>query len=279
MKPRDIEIRTLKSFKEMLETESLHQRVWKYPPPHSAKILLTISETGGQVIGAYHKGELIGFSFVLLARDREGLYLRSQLLIVLKEYRDQGIGLLIRTAQRDYAKGMGIKRIEWTFDPLQAGLGHFYIKKLGAVVKRYNPRLYDRPEDNSHRSVSNDRFYAEWHLDSERVVSRVNRNFSLERETASEIDREKVVNNVALSKEGIPSIIDYNLNMREQDIFIEIPKRLDMILKDTDILSKWRKSTQQIFDTYINRYRYAVVDFVKSSQRRSFYLLNPSSEK
>jgi len=279
MQRKDIEIRTLTTYKEMLDTESLHRRVWRYPEPYSAKILLTISQTGGHIIGAYLKDKLVGFSFTLLAKDKKGLYLRSQLLMVLKEYRGKNIGLLLRMAQRDYAKKRGMDRIEWTFDPLQAKLGYFYIRKLGAIVKRYNPRLYDRLEDNSHRSISNDRFYAEWYLDSERVLSRINRNFSLEREMTSEIDREKIVNNVTLSKEGMPLIIDYNLNMRDQDILIEIPKRLDMILKDTDTLSKWRSDTKEIFDTYINKNKYSIVDFITSPHKRSFYLLNLQPEE
>lgn len=279
---KDIEIRTLTTYKEMLETERLHRIVWRYPEPYSPKILLTISQTGGQIVGAYFKEKLVGFSFTLLARDKKGLYLRSQLLIVLKEFRGQNIGIFLRMAQGDYAKSGGINRIEWTFEPLQAKLGYFYIRKLGAIVKRYAPNLYNQPKDNSKRRLSKDRFYAEWYIDSKRVLSRINRNFSPERGMGLEIDKKNLVNIVVFSKKGVPEIVDYNLSIKHQKILIEIPERMDDILNTPNILEKWRRDTQEIFDIYINKKKYSIVDFItflEDKNKRSFYLLNKKPGK
>jgi predicted GNAT superfamily acetyltransferase len=277
----NIEIRTLLTYGEMLETEELHRKVWKYPEPTSAKLLLTISETGGHVSGAYIKGALIGFAYALLAKDANGLYLRSQSLIVLKEYRDRGVGLLLRTAQRKYAKGMGIAKMEWTFDPLQTRLGNFYIKKLGAIIRKYSPDLYDRPDTGSYKRVTRDRFYAEWHLDSQRVVSRIEKKSASGTAPEPDILKENLINNVALN-DGIPEMFDYKLDMEEENLLLEIPGSIEDILNHPDILSKWRSNTRKILDAYINRKQYTVIDFLtlkEGGTRRNFYFLSNQSEK
>lgn len=281
METENIEIRTLLAYGEMLETEELHRKVWKYPEPTSAKLLLTISETGGNVSGAYIKGELIGFAYALLAKDADGLYLRSQSLIVLKEYRDRGTGFLLRKAQRHYAKGMGIARMEWTFDPLQTRLGNFYIKKLGAIVRKYSPDLYDRPDTGSYKRVTKDRLYAEWYLDSQRVVLRIEKKSALKAEPEPDILKENLINNVAL-KNGIPEILDYNLDMEEENLLLEIPGSIENILNHPDTLLKWRNSTRKILETYINQKQYTIIDFFtlkEGGTRRNFYFLSNQPEK
>jgi predicted GNAT superfamily acetyltransferase len=277
----DIHVRSLQTYKEMLETEDLHRRVWKYPEPTNAKLLLTVKETGGYVVGAYLKGELVGFSYALLAKDDKGLYLRSQSLVVLKEFRDRGIGLLLRRAQRNYTLGLGMKRMEWTFDPLQTRLGSFYIKKLGAIVKRYHPHLYERPEMKSLKRVTSDRFYAEWYLDSPRVVSRLEHLSSSRQKKEAKISEEILVNRVSFTKDA-PEIIDYCLNMDSVELLVEIPGNIEDILPFPDIRQQWRSSTQKIFDTYINQKKYTVVDFIgleNKGKRRNFYLLSKKPEE
>ena len=273
----DIQIRSLQTYKELLETEDLHRKVWKYPEPTNAKLLLTVKETGGYVAGAYLKGELVGFSYALLAKDEKGLYLRSQSLVVLKEFRDRGIGLLLRRAQRDYALGLGMKKMEWTFDPLQTRLGSFYIKKLGAIVKRYHPHLYERPEMKSLKRVTSDRFYAEWYLDSPRVVSRLEHlSSSGQKKEPTSISEEILVNSVSFS-EDTPEISDYSLDRNFPELLVEIPGNIEDILPFPDIRQQWRSSTQKIFDTYINQKKYTVVDFISlgnKGKRRNFYLLS-----
>src|SRR5690606_8100083 len=117
----------------------LQRAIWGYETLYPARLLLVIAETGGQVLGAYWQGHMIGFSFMLYARGRgeEGPYLHSQLVGVLPKHRDQNVGFLLKLAQRQYALDLGIDKIEWTFDPLQGRNGYFNLRKLGAVIRRY----------------------------------------------------------------------------------------------------------------------------------------------
>ena len=53
-----------------------------------------------------------------------GYYLHSHMLGVAAEYRDAGVGRLLKLEQRKDAIARGIDLVEWTFDPLQARTLH-----------------------------------------------------------------------------------------------------------------------------------------------------------
>ena len=61
----------------------------------------------------------VGFALAFVALKETGAYLHSHMVGVLAEYRDRGVGRLLKLAQREDALARGIDLIEWTFDPLQ----------------------------------------------------------------------------------------------------------------------------------------------------------------
>jgi predicted GNAT superfamily acetyltransferase len=88
---------------------------------------------------------------------------------VVPEFQNQGIGRLLKLAQRDDAIARGIDLIEWTFDPLQLKNAHFNLARLGAIVRRYIPNCYGRTSSPLHAGLPTDRLVAEWWLRSDRV--------------------------------------------------------------------------------------------------------------
>ena len=91
---------------------------------------------------------------------------------VLAEYRDRGVGRLLKLAQREDALARQINRIEWTFDPLQLKNASFNIARLGAIVRHYIPNLYGRTSSPLHAGLPTDRLVAEWWVRSSRVKER-----------------------------------------------------------------------------------------------------------
>ena len=85
------------------------------------------------------------------------------------DYRDRGVGRMLKLFQREEALARGIRLIEWTFDPLELRNAHFNLNRLGAICRRYRHDLYGVTTSPLHRGLATDRLVAEWHLDSPRV--------------------------------------------------------------------------------------------------------------
>jgi len=131
------------------------------------------AHSGGQVLGAFDGEKLVGYTLAV-AGVRHGVpYLHSHMTGVLSDYRDRGVGRLLKLYQREEALGRGIRLIEWTFDPLETRNAHFNLNRLGAIARQYLPNLYGLTTSPLHRGMPTDRLVAEWMLDSPRVVAAV----------------------------------------------------------------------------------------------------------
>jgi predicted GNAT superfamily acetyltransferase len=149
----------------------LERAVWKSADIDVVPIPLFVvaAETGGQVLGAFHGNDLVGFTMAIAGcRDREP-FLHSHMTAVRDAYRDRGIGRQLKLFQRADALACGISLVEWTFDPLIAKNAHFNFMRLGAVARRYVPNAYGITTSPLHGGLPTDRLVAEWHLRSQRV--------------------------------------------------------------------------------------------------------------
>lgn len=133
-------------------------------------IFAVAKETGGQVLGAFADDVMIGFTHALVGfHDLPGgreAYLHSHMTAVLPEYRDQGVGRLLKLFQRQDALGRGIRLVEWTFDPLESRNAHFNLMSLGAVVRKFRANFYGITSSHLHAGMPTDRLVAEWWIDS-----------------------------------------------------------------------------------------------------------------
>jgi predicted GNAT superfamily acetyltransferase len=116
---------------------------------------------GGVVLGAFEGDVLVGF-LSAIPGVRDGVpYWHSHMLAVMLNRRDSGIGFQLKQVQKERALKQGIRRIEWTFDPLASRNAYFNIEKLGVIVRRYYPGFY---------GGDGDRLIAEWWLEQPRPV-------------------------------------------------------------------------------------------------------------
>jgi predicted GNAT superfamily acetyltransferase len=134
-------------------------------------LFVVASHTGGQVLGAFDGGRLVGMTLAVVGVKDNTVFLHSHMTGVLAEYRDRGVGRRLKLFQRDEALGRGIRLIVWTFDPLEIRNAHFNLNRLGAIARRYIPNMYGLTTSPMHRGLPTDRLVAEWQLDSPRVIA------------------------------------------------------------------------------------------------------------
>jgi predicted GNAT superfamily acetyltransferase len=165
----EIEIRHCDSLGEFNECVQLERLTWGEDITVPAAIFVVAHHTGGQVLGAFQAGRLIGFTLALAAMRPGETFLHSHMTAVLPEYQNSGVGRRLKLFQREDALARGIKLVEWTFDPLELKNAHFNLARLGAIARRYIPNCYGVTESPLHAGLPTDRLVAEWWLDSERV--------------------------------------------------------------------------------------------------------------
>lgn len=168
-----IEIRALRTLDEMTEAVRLQQTIWGFDEFEliPVRLFVTATKVGGQAFGAFDRGKMVGFCLAIPGIKPAGnkSYLHSHMLGVLKEYRDAGVGRLLKLEQRKEALARGLDLMEWTFDPLEIKNAYFNIERLGAIVRRYVLNQYGTTSSKLHAGLPTDRCVAEWLLASPRV--------------------------------------------------------------------------------------------------------------
>jgi len=150
----------------------LEREVWKSADIDVVPIPLFVvaAETGGQVLGAFHGNDLVGFTMAIAGWRNHKPFLHSHMTAVKDSHRDRGIGRQLKLFQRADALARGISLIEWTFDPLVTKNAYFNFMRLGAIARRYVPNAYGITTSPLHGTLPTDRLVAEWHLRSPRVL-------------------------------------------------------------------------------------------------------------
>lgn len=166
-----IAIRKIDSIDDLEKCVELQQLVWQFRDLDviPRRMFIVARAVGGQIIGAFDNEKLVGYALAIPGVRNGKPYLHSHMLAVHPDYRNRGIGITLKFAQREDALIRGIDRIEWTFDPMQVKNAYLNIEKLGAVVCRYTPDFYGPSTSPLHGSLPTDRLHAEWWLLSHRV--------------------------------------------------------------------------------------------------------------
>jgi predicted GNAT superfamily acetyltransferase len=191
-----IEIRSCAGMDELQACVELQIETWGYDESDviPRKTFLVAQEIGGQVIGAFDTEiapsrsadsaaspgsvqSLVGFVFSLpglkSAAGEPLPYLHSHMLAVRAAYRNRGLGRQLKLEQRREALTRGIRRMQWTFDPLEIKNAFLNIHRLGAVVRSYRVDFYGVSSSRLQAGLPTDRLIAEWHMDSPRVEAHI----------------------------------------------------------------------------------------------------------
>lgn len=284
----EILIRPLQSHADMKEVEEIQLTIWSRDeremlPGHLCHAL---QYNGAALLGAFDGSRLVGFTLAVLATvegldDRidqvaaARLKMYSVIAGVLPEYRDAGVGYLLKMAQRDFALRIGVRLITWTYDPLESRNARFNIGKLGAVCSRY-VRNFHGEMKGINAGLETDRFEVEWWVTSNRAKGRATqqkRPLSLQ----TLLDGGAVLaNEVTFNESGLP-VPPLELSPQMGNlILVEIPADFQRIKQhDFSLAARWRDHSRILFEALFSD-GYLVSDFVSYTEadiRRSFYLL------
>jgi predicted GNAT superfamily acetyltransferase len=159
-------VRALTGHAEFAEAVRLQQLVWGFDDLEllPVRFFVVASRIGGQTLGAFDGDRMGGFLLAIpgIKRNTGMQYLHSHMLGVLSEYRDAGVGRMLKLAQREDALARGIGLIEWSFDPFEAKNAYFNLEILGAIVRTYVPNMYGLTGSPLHGDLPTDRCIAEW---------------------------------------------------------------------------------------------------------------------
>src|SRR5260370_32028708 len=138
-----------------------------------ATMFVVAAHTGGQTLGAFDGDRLVGFTLAVAGLRGRAAYLHSHMTGVDSQYRDLGVGRMLKLFQRKEALGPRIRLIPSTFYPLELRNAHFNLNRLGAICREYQANLYGVTTSPLHRGLATDRLLVEWHLDSAPVVGAI----------------------------------------------------------------------------------------------------------
>jgi predicted GNAT superfamily acetyltransferase len=166
-----VEIRNCRDLDEMRACVELQREVWNFTDLELVPLRLFVvaAKIGGQVIGAFDGGVMVGFALAVPGVRAGHPYLHSHMLAVRESHRNSGLGRRLKLFQRDDALSRGFELIEWTFDPLEIKNAHLNLEKLGAIARRYNLNQYGITSSPLQGGLPTDRLVAEWWLRSRRV--------------------------------------------------------------------------------------------------------------
>src|ERR1044071_10277432 len=118
-----VQIQEIDSIPQMKALEKLQQDAWGWSPLDTTPLMdfIILKELGGMLIGGFEGDRLVGFAFGFVGYDEGQIVFHSHMLAVHPSYRECGLGLRLKLAQRTAALERGFERITWTFHPPQIG--------------------------------------------------------------------------------------------------------------------------------------------------------------
>jgi len=272
-------IRDLTTYDEFLQVREVQRACWGfgsdeglYPP-----ILLTASQNGGVVLGAFDGDKLVGylFGFLGLHENRGPLKLCSQTMGVLAEYRGRGIAESLKWAQRDRALKLGLKLVTWTYDPLEGPNAYLNLHKLNGIAHAYKRDVYGEHFGALNEGMPTDRFVVEWWIERVGDWGSGIGDWRLGIGDCKEITR--------VEGHGTAQrLIEYDCKSEDEVVRVEVPVDVQAIRKEDMALAiDWRRKTREIFETYFRR-GYVAVDFAREehegAQRNLYTLWRPPAD-
>jgi predicted GNAT superfamily acetyltransferase len=169
-------VRKCSTLEEFRQCVALQREIWaeKDLELEPSTMFVVAANTGGQVLGVFEGAKLVAYILAVVGVHQTTPYLHSHHAGVHSDYRDRGVGRMLKLFQREEALSRGIRLVEWTFDPLELRNAHVNLNRLGAICRQYRPDLYGVTTSPLHRGLATDRLVAEWFLDSPRVVAAIN---------------------------------------------------------------------------------------------------------
>lgn len=252
------QLTTNEQFEQVL---ALEQEIWQqsYAPMHAA---LEKASSTTLVIGAYLKDQLIGFNYSE-RQDDDLLY--SYVLGIKREYREVGVGELIKLKQKEVAEELGLTKCKWVFEPLEARMAQLNFTKLRGYSTSY---FKDREVEIGTARVSPvdrleveldvaDHDYLRWDAKIEEVAEEVTE-----------------IAPWSLNVVGLPVLGDFDMEItNSKDAYtLPIPTYITKVTIESPSLAEdWRYKTRAVFSALFEQ-GYAVMRLIPTNEHVSHYL-------
>ena len=257
-------IRDIERVSEMREVEMLQKDVWGSNDLDVVPLTMLVAsrEVGAVLIGAYDESNLVGFVYGFPAYENGQVTHHSHMLAVRPSYRNHNLAYKLKLAQRERVLAQGIKRITWTFDPLQSLNAYFNFGKLGVLADTYKINFYGEATSSFLHQIGTDRLWVTWLLEGERVRKRLQN------------ERQQTL----LQHERIPCLVQFGANdapqrnepsgiVSQKHLSIEIPVDINAVQNMNAALAvEWREATRWAFTEAITS-GYLVEEFYRSTRK------------
>jgi predicted GNAT superfamily acetyltransferase len=236
------------------------------------QLIGTIHAGGTLHLAETPAGQSVGFAYAFPALRGGVPHLHSDMLAVLSEHQQRGVGVSLKWAQRAEALARGIGLITWTFDPLQARNAHLNLRRLGGTATEFLEDFYGRTSSALHHGLPTDRLLVRWDLNAPRVQA-----------LAAQGDPPRTVPTPTLPRindvkwyAGWPVSSEPRLDLDAPEVVLEIPPEWDILCQAAPRVAEgWQTRIRLAFRTYLGR-GYVAADFAPTAEagrRRPLYVL------
>lgn len=228
-------IKILKNMDEFAELKNIQRDAWGFVeddivPSHIFKAAANLLNPNGMVLGYYLNDQIVGFVMTLPTSNPKEVL--AHIGAVFQKYRNRGIFYKLLFEMKKMMKSNNVDKIFGTFDPLESINAHLYIRKLDGIVTNHYINYYGKIDSKIHQGLPTDRFRIEWILDPK----------------------------------FLEKIKSYNKDIvtDSEDIkFVDIPLNIQELKnKDLNNAFEWRKKTSELFDKYIVKQNFIVIDYI-----------------
>lgn len=254
-------------------TVTVQEETWSGDVIVPPQLLLAIAHNGGFVALGYAEGEAEPAGFVAGFLGIYDYHFRhhSHMLAVRPAYRNTGLAVRLKEAQRDHCLDQGIDTIGWTMDPLEARNARFNFAKLGTFARTYHRDFYGAMPDKLNEGLPSDRLYIEWRIATDHVDRRL--RGAAEIPSLEDADRESVGWMLAVDGERpVPS----RWTSYPPRLLVGIPPDFQSLkARDRGLALEWRMALRAALEPLFAA-GYAAVEFLRSADgSRGAYLLVP----
>jgi predicted GNAT superfamily acetyltransferase len=256
------EIRDLTTQEEFEAVVRLQEEVWGegFAERVPSAILGIAARLGGVVAGAFLEGEAepVGFVFGLTGLEEGRPAHWSDMLAVREGARGLGLARALKLHQRSRLLGLGVTRMYWTFDPLEARNAHLNLNRLGVRVRTYVEEMYGTSTSPLHRGIGTDRFVALWEMDAPWVralaggeAAEAWAGTSMEAPEEASAGAE-VALAAGIGPHGHPVPGTPRLDLAARRVLVAIPARIQELKgADPDLALAWRHATREALRHYL----------------------------
>lgn len=242
----DVRIRPVKKMNELSELLVLQKRAWGFDdidvvPPLLLKAVSDELGPTGLVLGYFINEKIAGFVLTFPTTNPEEVLMHQ--IGVSPDNQGKGVGYLLMLELRRIMLAGKVKKIFWTYDPLESVNANLYIRKIGGIITRHFIDYYGKTTSKLHSGLPTDRFRVEWNIKDKRVDE--------------------------IIKIGHVPEIPANQDAKFVDVPLNIQELKD---KNPSEAIKWRMETRKLFDKYVEKQKYIGVDFIydKLSQKGTY---------